>query len=117
MLTLLRKKVENGVEVRILGKLEAKWAKAGFDARPFPGNRLHVRAIIRDGRRAFVGSQSLRKIELDNRREVGLIIREPALVRKLQKTFNRDWKETKAVRRGRRLPDGPAASVRGASSR
>ena len=117
MLTLLRQKVENGVEVRILGKLEAKWAKAGFDARPFPGKRLHVRAIIRDGRRAFVGSQSLRKIELDNRREVGLIIRERALVRKIQNTFDRDWKETKPVRRGRQLPRGPVVSVRGADSR
>ena len=44
---------------------------AGFDARAFPGKRLHVRAIVRDGRRAFVGSQSLRKLELDERREVG----------------------------------------------
>jgi hypothetical protein len=33
--------------------------------------RLHVRAIIVDGRRAFLGSQSLRRIELDERRETG----------------------------------------------
>ena len=35
------------------------------------GLRLHVRAIVRDRKAAFVGSQSLRKLELDKRREVG----------------------------------------------
>jgi hypothetical protein len=38
--------------------------------------RLHVRAMVRDGRRAFIGSQSLRRLELDERREIGLIIRD-----------------------------------------
>ena len=95
MLALLQRKAEKGVRVRILGKLEGKWKGVGFDARPFPG-RLHVRAIIRDGRRAFVGSQSLRKLELDKRREVGLIIRDSDIARKLLKTFERDWGLTKA---------------------
>ena len=54
--------------------------------------RLHVRAIVRDGRRAFIGSQSLRKLELDERREVGIIIRERKVVRKVEKVFNDDWK-------------------------
>jgi phosphatidylserine/phosphatidylglycerophosphate/cardiolipin synthase-like enzyme len=95
MLALLQAKANQGVRIRILGKLERKWADAGFDARPFPGDRLHVRAIVRDGRRGFVGSQSLRKLELDERREVGLIIRDRSVVRRLAKTFERDWKLTK----------------------
>lgn len=99
MVRLLRRRTTRGVAVRILGGLEKKWAKAGFDARPLRGNHVHVRAIIRDGRRAFVGSQSLRKLELDRRREVGLIIRDRRIVRKLQKTFERDWSGTKPVRR------------------
>ena len=93
MLTLLQGKLRRGVRIRILGCLEKKWQDAGFDARKFPG-RLHVRAIVRDGRRAFIGSQSLRKLELDQRREVGLIIREPQIVRAIEKTFQRDWKLT-----------------------
>jgi hypothetical protein len=36
-----------------------------------PTHRLHVRAMARDGDAAFVGSQSLRALELDGRREVG----------------------------------------------
>jgi phosphatidylserine/phosphatidylglycerophosphate/cardiolipin synthase-like enzyme len=92
MLELLKRKADRGVEIRILGELEKKWQGAGFDAREYPGKRLHVRAIVRDGRRAFVGSQSLRKLELDERREVGVIIRERAIVRAIAKTFKRDWK-------------------------
>ena len=37
-----------------------------------------MRAIIRDGTAAFVGSQSLRKLELDGRREVGVIVSDAA---------------------------------------
>jgi phosphatidylserine/phosphatidylglycerophosphate/cardiolipin synthase-like enzyme len=97
MLGLLKRKAARGVRVRILGELERKWADAGFDVREFPGGRLHVRAIVRDGRRAFVGSQSLRKLELDDRREVGVIVRDRDAVRTLQKTFNRDWKRTRGA--------------------
>jgi cardiolipin synthase A/B len=91
MLAVLERKASRGVRIRILGKLERKWSGAGFEARDFPG-RLHVRAIVRDGRRAFVGSQSLRKLELDQRREVGIVIRDRSVVEKIQKTFKRDWK-------------------------
>ena len=96
MLELLQGKAESGVRIRILGTLEKKWEEAGFEVREFPGKRLHVRAIVRDGRRAFVGSQSLRKLELDERREVGVIIRDRAIVRAIEKTFKQDWRATEA---------------------
>jgi phosphatidylserine/phosphatidylglycerophosphate/cardiolipin synthase-like enzyme len=60
--------------------------------RPLRGLRLHVRAIVRDGTRAFVGSQSLRKEELDSRREVGLLISNPTVTRKIMQVFEADWK-------------------------
>ena len=53
--------------------------------------RLHTRTIIRDRCQAFVGSQSLRTLELDSRREVGLIIRDPKAVKQLIDTFESDW--------------------------
>jgi phosphatidylserine/phosphatidylglycerophosphate/cardiolipin synthase-like enzyme len=94
MIRLMKALAAKGVKVRILGKLEKKWQGPPFDARPFPG-RLHVRAIVRDGRRAFVGSQSLRKLELDERREVGLIVRAAPLVKEIQRVFEHDWAKTK----------------------
>jgi hypothetical protein len=38
-----------------------------------------------------VGSQSLRSRELDRRREVGIIIREPKVVKGILRVFEEDW--------------------------
>jgi phosphatidylserine/phosphatidylglycerophosphate/cardiolipin synthase-like enzyme len=97
MVRLLVDRVNAGVTVRILGKLGTD--KSDLTAERFPGKRLHVRAIVRDGRRAFIGSQSLRKLELEQRREVGLLITEPAIVRQLQSMFEGDWAITDSGKR------------------
>jgi cardiolipin synthase len=90
ILQLMKTRADAGVRIRILGKLETKWEGAGFKVRAFPG-RLHVRALIRDGRRAFIGSQSLRKLELDERREIGIVVRERRLIKRLARVFEQDW--------------------------
>jgi phosphatidylserine/phosphatidylglycerophosphate/cardiolipin synthase-like enzyme len=90
---VLADRAGDGVEVRILGSLE-KDIK-GVKVRRLSPLRLHVRAIIRDGGEAFVGSQSLRKLELEGRREVGLIVKNGGLVRKMIATFEDDWKKSK----------------------
>jgi phosphatidylserine/phosphatidylglycerophosphate/cardiolipin synthase-like enzyme len=91
MLKIITDRRKAGVEVKIIGKVEGKW---NMPCEKCPGNRLHVRAIIRDGRRAFVGSQSLRKLELDKRREVGLIVTDRKVVRQIQSVFEDDWAAT-----------------------
>jgi phosphatidylserine/phosphatidylglycerophosphate/cardiolipin synthase-like enzyme len=83
-----------GVDVRVIGK--CKGAKK-LDVRPLKSLRLHVRAIIRDGARAFVGSQSLRRIELDRRREVGVLINNGAVARQIRDIFEADWAEADAA--------------------
>jgi phosphatidylserine/phosphatidylglycerophosphate/cardiolipin synthase-like enzyme len=92
MLRLLAQRQKKGVDIRIIGKL----GKRGGDlrAQKMPAMRLHVRAIVRDSDAAFVGSQSLRALELDARREVGLITRDPKVVRGLLETFEADWVKT-----------------------
>ena len=92
MLRLVEDRLASGVDVKIIGKVESKWDKIPWER--FPGKRLHVRAIIRDGRRAFVGSQSLRRIELDKRRELGVIINDLAVVNDLREVFQTDWART-----------------------
>jgi phosphatidylserine/phosphatidylglycerophosphate/cardiolipin synthase-like enzyme len=47
--------------------------------------------MIRDGRRAFIGSQSLRRLELEKRREIGVIVTDEIVVRQLQEVFESDW--------------------------
>ncbi len=94
MITLLQQRAKAGVDVRIIGKIGRRGA--GLKVQKFPGRRLHVRAIVRDGMRAFVGSQSLRKLELDARREVGVIIRDPKIAKRIAAVFEADWALTDA---------------------
>jgi phosphatidylserine/phosphatidylglycerophosphate/cardiolipin synthase-like enzyme len=86
---VLADRAGDGVEIRILGTLE-KDIK-GIKVRKLGPMRLHVRAIMRDGAEAFVGSQSLRKLELEGRREVGVIVKNAGVVRKMIATFEADW--------------------------
>jgi polyphosphate kinase len=92
MIKLLKERAARGVTVRVIGSVKGK--DGGIDTRPLATMRLHVRAIVRDGTRAFVGSQSLRKDELENRREVGLIINNPTVARKLLQVFESDWDDS-----------------------
>jgi phosphatidylserine/phosphatidylglycerophosphate/cardiolipin synthase-like enzyme len=92
MIRLLKERAKAGVDVRIIGKVSSR----GGDLvhQKYPGHRLHVRAIVRDGRDAFVGSQSLRKVELDKRREVGVFVKGATIVKELMATFEADWAQT-----------------------
>jgi phosphatidylserine/phosphatidylglycerophosphate/cardiolipin synthase-like enzyme len=92
MIKLLKERAAKGVAVRVIGNVKGK--DDGIDTRQLATMRLHVRAIVRDGTRAFVGSQSLRKDELENRREVGLIVNNPAVARKLLQVFETDWADS-----------------------
>jgi len=91
MLRLIRQRINAGVDVRIIGKVEAKWK---VECEKYPGRRLHIRAIMRDGRRAFLGSQSLRRLELEKRREIGIIINDKRVVRQMVAIFEEDWAQT-----------------------
>jgi phosphatidylserine/phosphatidylglycerophosphate/cardiolipin synthase-like enzyme len=94
MLGILRARAKAGVEIKVIGQVSGR---PPFEAQKLAGTRLHTRTIIRDRHHAFVGSQSLRSAELDSRREVGLIVREPKAVKKLIDTFESDWHGTIAT--------------------
>ena len=91
IIKLLKERAAKGVTVRVIGNMKGK--DPGIEERR-PPMRLHVRAIVRDGTRAFVGSQSLRKDELENRREVGVIINNPGVARKIMQVFETDWADS-----------------------
>jgi phosphatidylserine/phosphatidylglycerophosphate/cardiolipin synthase-like enzyme len=88
---LLQERADAGVEIRVIGTLEK--SLNGVKVRKPSDVRLHVRAIIRDAREAFIGSQSLRRLELDGRREVGIIVKNGAVVRRIQAVFEADWRK------------------------
>jgi phosphatidylserine/phosphatidylglycerophosphate/cardiolipin synthase-like enzyme len=89
---LIQQRAATGVQVQVIGK--APRLSKEIPVRQLKDLRQHVRAVIRDGSRVFVGSQSLRRLELDSRREVGLIITNPAVARRMLQVFETDWEES-----------------------
>ncbi len=87
---ILQERVRAGVRIRIIGHLEKDLPR--IKARKMPGLRLHVRAIVRDGASLFIGSQSLRRLEMDGRREVGVIVTNTRIAKKVREVFESDWK-------------------------
>jgi phosphatidylserine/phosphatidylglycerophosphate/cardiolipin synthase-like enzyme len=93
-LKLLNKKISDGVEVRILARASAKGGS--IPVRRL-NQRLHLRAIMRDGEQGFIGSQSLRKLELEARREIGVIFKDKQIVKEMEAVFEKDWKSSEPV--------------------
>jgi len=105
VLKLLKERASAGVEVRVMGKVAG--AATGILAENYPGKRLHVRAIVQDGRKLFLGSQSLRRLELDKRREVGVIVDDKKAILAVTRVFEADWALT---------PTGKAVAVEAEAS-
>jgi phosphatidylserine/phosphatidylglycerophosphate/cardiolipin synthase-like enzyme len=91
---LLNKKISEGVEVRILARASTKGGSIPVRRM---NQRLHLRAIMRDGEHGFIGSQSLRKLELEARREIGVIFKHKQTVKEMEAVFEKDWKSSEPV--------------------
>ena len=89
---LLEDHAKAGLDVRVIGSTASRNTRLAVT--PLTTMRLHTRTIIRDGREAFVGSQSLRQQELDLRREIGIVTRDSKVVSTLLATFEKDWLST-----------------------
>jgi cardiolipin synthase A/B len=92
MIKLLKDRAAKGVTIRVIGSMKGR--DPNIAERKLSTLRLHVRAIVRDRTHAFVGSQSLRKDELEKRREVGLIVNNPAVAAKILQVFDADWRDS-----------------------
>jgi phosphatidylserine/phosphatidylglycerophosphate/cardiolipin synthase-like enzyme len=99
ILEVLQERARAGVDIRILGRVDKDIT--GLVSQRYPGRRLHVRAMIRDGKRAFIGSQSLRRLELEERREIGILFRDRRAVRQMLDVFEYDWARAKLGHRSR----------------
>jgi phosphatidylserine/phosphatidylglycerophosphate/cardiolipin synthase-like enzyme len=90
MTRLLEKRAKDGVEIRVIGKMARHSSQ--ISVRKLPKLRLHTRTIIRDRKEIFIGSQSMRELELDSRREIGIIFRAAEIADQLIEVFEDDWK-------------------------
>ena len=107
MLRALQDRRSRGVDVRVIGKV----SRSRLPARNLAGLRLHTRTILRDRQQAFIGSQSLRPLELDSRREIGVIFRNRTIVNSLARTFEEDWVASEPAFEERDARDFPVAKT------
>jgi cardiolipin synthase len=89
IMRILDARAQAGVDIKLIGRISR--ANSKLQVRKLSIMRLHTRTIIRDGSQAFIGSQSLRELELGSRREVGIIFRDKKIVGTVAKIFNDDW--------------------------
>lgn len=90
-----------GVDVRVLlaapswidanSEAGSTMKTAGIAARWLDAPSVHVKAIIIDGARAYMGSENLSSTSLTKNREVGLVLSEPAAVGSMQTTMEADY--------------------------
>ncbi len=64
---------------------------AGIEARYLDAPSVHVKAIVVDGKRAYLGSENLSYTSLSKNREVGLIVDETENLALMQSTFAADF--------------------------
>ena len=57
--------------------------------------KLHAKLLIVDGARAQVGSMNIDRSAFDLRRELGILIEGPHVIKALRKVFEDDWDESK----------------------
>ncbi|HEU4829172.1 MAG TPA: phospholipase D-like domain-containing protein [Gemmatimonadales bacterium] len=86
---VIERQAMKGVEVRVIGKVEKRLREVSV--RRYGADRLHVRAIVRDAHRVFIGSQSLRRAELERRREIGIIFDDQEIAKQIATIFDEDW--------------------------
>jgi cardiolipin synthase A/B len=89
MIRLLEESARAGVKIRIIGRITVNLD--GVACHKLPNIRLHTRTMVRDGFHVFVGSQSLRSLELDARREIGAIFRDAKTAAAILRVFDEDW--------------------------
>ena len=92
IIRMIEDRVHDGVDVKIIGSVTPQ--KPDLTISRLTRMRLHTRTIIVDRKRAFVGSQSLRQLELESRREIGIIMHDAKVVNTLLSTFEQDWAAT-----------------------
>jgi cardiolipin synthase len=59
---------------------------------------MHAKMYLVDGNRALIGSMNISTASLNNNRELGILIADPAIIERISDTFERDWLKGKSVR-------------------
>lgn len=75
----------------------AALAGSGVEVRESSSPYIHAKAVLVDGRRAFIGSENISSTSLDRNRELGVLIGGP-IVTSIERIFAADWRRAVALR-------------------
>jgi cardiolipin synthase A/B len=104
MLTHLIAAVRRGVTVRYISSAQQpldqdtdepgrkKLRDAGVQIRYMNVPYVHAKMFVIDRKRAFVGSQNMTTNSLDFNRELGMVVEDPVVVRRILERYEADWK-------------------------
>jgi cardiolipin synthase A/B len=89
---VLLKKAAEGCDIKIISRqIDYEGISANLHFRRLARYKLHAKCIVVDGRYFSLGSQNLREVSLDHRREVGIIIEDTVIAQKIERVFDEDW--------------------------
>ena len=98
--------VKRGIAVKIIMTYQTAWKPAfeelkndGAELHLFHGEKglyIHAKMILADQANVFLGSENFSYGSLDQNRELGIFLSDPAILNSLQKTFSEDWQNAKA---------------------
>jgi cardiolipin synthase A/B len=92
--------VKRGVHVRVIvpEERDEDTRKDYFDLidqeieiRTLPSLYEHAKLVVTDDQRAFIGSQNFTATSMDQNRELGILVNDPALISRLDRTFETDF--------------------------
>jgi phosphatidylserine/phosphatidylglycerophosphate/cardiolipin synthase-like enzyme len=69
----------------------------GIKIHKLKGLHLHAKMLLADGKRAIVGSMNIAPGSFDSRRELAIEIEDKPLVKRLRRTFQQDWDNSKPI--------------------
>lgn len=88
----LLRKASAGCSIKIISEdTSYNEVVPNYHVRKLARYKLHAKCVVVDGSRFFIGSQNIRATSLDRRREVGLIVDDDAMARKIERVFDEDW--------------------------
>lgn len=92
VLGLLLRKASVGCDIKVISR-DTYYDEVvpNFHVKKLARYKLHAKCVVVDSKYFFVGSQNLRAVSLDRRREVGLIAEDDAMARKIERVFDEDW--------------------------
>lgn len=100
---VLAKQAAAGVDIKIISRMsDLPNLLPNLEVRKLARYKLHAKCIVVDGKRFFLGSQNLRAVSLDQRRELGIIIEDQAIAGRIERVFTEDWTNATEINNNKR---------------